>query len=253
MSYILQALKKSEQERQQGDIPDLNSHHGVVELDEYPVASVARGRWFWVYLLLFILGMILGGCLLFLSWQRPVVSAATAQKSVIVPVAPAVVEEPEMHVAEPVVEPAVVEVPVKRPTAVAIMPLPTQTVAEPVTNTDNKAAQPTKVNVTTAVSTVTAQTKPATATSAVKAAEPVPYLTELDDAFQQQVPTLRFSTHIYTPKARLRIVEINGQRYAENAMIAPGLRLLHITPKGVVLQLKGQSFQLDANRNWLKD
>lgn len=75
MSYILEALRKSEQERQRGKVPDLNSYK-----EESVAPALPRHRWPWV-----IGGIVLVNLLVVLFWWSPWKHGDTA----VVPALPA--------------------------------------------------------------------------------------------------------------------------------------------------------------------
>lgn len=75
-------------------------------------------------------------------------------------------------------------------------------------------------------------------------------LTELDEAFQSQIPQLNFQTHIFSSEANKAWVKVNGQIVKEGQMIANGLLLKQITPQDVILEYQQQTFSLPALSSW---
>lgn len=66
---------------------------------------------------------------------------------------------------------------------------------------------------------------------------------ELPLAIQQELPPLSISVHAYSGKAAERLVGINGRLLREGDDAAPGLRLEQITPEGMILSYKGLNFR----------
>lgn len=75
-------------------------------------------------------------------------------------------------------------------------------------------------------------------------------LTELDEAFQSQIPSLNFQTHIFSSEANKAWVKVNGNIVKEGDNIAQGLRLKKITPQDVILEYKQKTFSLPALSTW---
>jgi general secretion pathway protein B len=58
------------------------------------------------------------------------------------------------------------------------------------------------------------------------------------------VPTLRLELHAFSEQPRQRFVFINGRRYGEGETLAEGPRLVAIEPQGAVLSHQGRRFLL---------
>jgi general secretion pathway protein B len=58
------------------------------------------------------------------------------------------------------------------------------------------------------------------------------------------LPPLRIDLHVYTSDVGARFAVINGHRYKEGEILAEGPRVETITPEGVVLALHGSRFLL---------
>lgn len=81
-------------------------------------------------------------------------------------------------------------------------------------------------------------------------ANAVPNLTQLPQAFQNLVPPMSFSTHVYSSNPSKSFVVINGQTYAPGAQVYQGFLLEAIVEDGVVFNHLGQRFKMDALKNW---
>ena len=223
MSYILDALRKSDQQRQRGTAP--------ITLAPEPVTSrppVISSN-LWLALVLLAAGIVIG-------WLRP------WQQSVPTP-APA---------------PVAVKPPVASPPPAALAPLPTvpQTVAkrEPPTEppawtppagdttADRIAPAPTKHAPETSPrvpATITPEPPNAGAQTEAAPEQKVVAMNELPPAIQQELPAIAISLHGYASKAGDRLVMINDKFLHQGDSIAAGLRLEEITPDGVILGYKG--------------
>ena len=115
MSYILEALKKSDQERKQGHVPDLQTVHMPVILE--------RSHSYWLYIIIVLLLLSLAFVLGWLRpWDRGDEVTQPAAAAVEEPV-PQVVAAPRLPASEPAPVVAAVEVatvpdPVSRPVEV---------------------------------------------------------------------------------------------------------------------------------------
>ncbi len=72
----------------------------------------------------------------------------------------------------------------------------------------------------------------------------IPYLTEMSLDFQQKVPKLQFSGHVYSPEPSLRLIMINDAVIREGGLIEAELVLEEITTDGVVISLSGTRFKV---------
>jgi hypothetical protein len=66
---------------------------------------------------------------------------------------------------------------------------------------------------------------------------------ELPQAIQQEIPSLPISMHSYTSNPKDRLVMIGDKLLRQGEFLAPGLRLEQITSDGVVLSYKKYRFQ----------
>ena len=76
------------------------------------------------------------------------------------------------------------------------------------------------------------------------------HLTELPEWYQQLVPPLSFSSHIYSTDDDNRWVKVNGQVVREGELIDSNLRLVAIHPQEVVIEMQNRRFTLPALTDW---
>ena len=231
MSFILDALRKSEHERQRSAAPGL-SH--------VPFATPRRELPRWALLVIGVLAaavLLLGGA----WWQ--------SQRSVSAPAASS---------------PTPVTVPVASTPPTAAAPAP---VAAPTIATPPPAAAPTTIAIAAPVqqpAVVSASTSlprdseseaaldertQSLASAAIVTKRPAPTGPTLPSAASLQaqginVPALKLELHAYSDKPAERFVFINGRKYKEGERLAEGPDVVIIEPNGVVLSAQGQRFQL---------
>jgi general secretion pathway protein B len=223
MSYILEALKKSQADRQLGSAPTLHA----VPLGAAPADAAARKRWpLWLALAGGVLAVALG----VMAWraQAPAVRPSAPRLAVVAPPAPAVVA--------PAVPPAT-------PPAVARTPAPPLAVLPP------SAPEPKP-----AAAHVAPQPAPVKASAPMPAAAPapapapegerLPLLRELPEAIQRAVPPLAFGGYMYSNNPADRLILIDKTLRHEGEEVAPGLVLEKLLPKAAVMNYKGNRYRV---------
>lgn len=239
MSYILDALRKSETERRQGRVPDLGQQVQLIHRPKKKRVSPAL----WVVLALMLNAFVLA----FLFWPgaplqwgpagQPEVPAASetskgtpepAPVTPIVqpdPISEGPVEEtglnPEPEVADSIPPPSVSEPPVEQTRERATVIVPSSAISE------------------TAVPMVEQEQ-----------AGRVPHLVELPLSFQKSIPDLTFNSHIYSSSPASRRVMINNT-YLRVGDSFEGLQVDDITEEGVVLSRDGRRFRVGVVRDWV--
>ncbi|BFM12624.1 hypothetical protein R50072_27770 [Simiduia litorea] len=82
-------------------------------------------------------------------------------------------------------------------------------------------------------------------------AEPlVPAVHNLPSGIQNRLPKMVYSAHIYSSDADSGFAIINDRRRYRGDQIAPGLLVVSVISTGVVLTFEGYTFRLDAMKNW---
>lgn len=235
MSFILDALKKSEAERRQGEVPKLQNE---------PYSPPPRRRPLWPLLL--ALALLLNGVIL--GWwlfagddasAPPVEVASPASHAALPePRPPATAAPPRTLDPAPAAEPEVVtevieEVPV-RPAAPTAKPAPAKIVEK------KSPVRPAKAPPSTAV-------KPKVAAVAA-AAESFPTVAELPGNVRSSLPRLDLQLHFFTPDPERRLVRLNGVNLREGGSSGDGLSVVEITADGVRLAYSGNRFFLPTGR-----
>lgn len=278
MSYILDALKNSQDSRSRGAVPDLASqmaaaHHGP-----------SRSERIW-RLVALVTVLLLLAALVLLGWQRWLAPAPSVQ-----PMLPPMAERPA-PIVEPVAGAGTPAAPVAAPVA------STQPPAAPVAPVQPAPAAPVadaqapglaalqqlagvRVNVDEPRSVPPAATgaasagpppvvqklelpveRPPVAASVAKAAPLVPsvplrqaqeslaaeygaveHWKQLPAQIQQQLRDMPFNVHIFASDPKLRFVKTGGRTLREGDAINGELRMLHITRDGVIVGYKGGKY-----------
>jgi general secretion pathway protein B len=223
MSFILDALRKSENERQQNQ---------PAEFSQVPVShdSTPAPRWLWVLGVLLVINILVVAALMFGN-NRDLPPAHVTQ-----PVAAAVVPAAATSAADDTTttgagsfadqldiarqnqsqrRPAEADTPQREPdvTLSTVNPAPTQT------------------------------TSPA-ASGATTAEASLPGFDEVRLNGSVSLPELHIDLHVYNEQANRRFVSINMQKYKENDTLASGPVVRKITSDGVVLEYQGVRFVL---------
>jgi len=245
MSYILEALKKSEQQRELGRVPGITSVH------ENTAKSVS-GKWLWLIVAILLLN---AGLLVLLLWPdsepEPVTTSAPIR-------GPVQLRRDRPAVTPLVSQPPVLENPAPRvPQAARIAPLPAPPVAAPVKT--ETTAKPVLQEPAMAAAVLPAQPQaeqpqvgqpqveqpPRPAVKADAPALPVwPQIpTHL---FQQLSGNLRLDVHVFSDQPQKSFVLINMRKYRQGEKLQEGPQLDEITAEGVILSFSGQRFRLQA-------
>lgn len=242
MSYILDALRKSETERRQGKIPDLGQPMQLIHRPrKKPVSPVV-----WVAVALLVNALVLA----YVFWPQARVSGQTSDA-----IGPTSAKAPDAS-------PAAETVPApEAPTVVAdTRRKPGESPAGPVATAPGASETSTIItpSVITPAVTAPAVITPSTAsdnggTPVLPEAEftgRVPHLVELPVSFQKSIPDLIFNSHIYSSDPAARRVMIND-RYLRPGDSFDGIRVETITEDGVVLSKQGQRFRVGSVRDWV--
>jgi len=224
MSFILDALRKSEHDRQRAAMP------GIAQV---PFALPRRAVPRWAIALIVVLGvavLALGG-----AWWRSASQDSTPDAASVAP------RRAEIPLTLP---PAEVSSP---PAAVYSAPRAPERDAADVAAADTERLArppPARRNDTAAASANGAATPATDAAEPAETEEPALPSAAALAAEGVTLPPLRLELHAYSPRPADRFVFINGTKYVEGATLAEGPRLQKIAPNGAVLVYLGHRFLL---------
>jgi general secretion pathway protein B len=242
MSYILEALKKSEQQREIGRVPGISSVH------ENTVRTVSK-NWLWVIVVVLLLN---AGLLVLLLWPEP---GADTQSTAGQPPVPTVAEHkpaaavvsrlPPAEVSPRVVRAPHADPPIPRPLEARAAAEPP--IADPVVTSVPLPKQPPVVRAPRPV----ARTEPPVVdapTPTVRTESPaLPVWPQISRHLSKQLSgSLRLDIHVFSDQPAERFVLVNMQKYREGERLQEGPQLDEITPDGVILSLGGQRFRVQA-------
>lgn len=238
MSFILDALRKSEAERQRQDGPSL--------LEVRP-SKPQRRMPLWVIGLGMLLLLNVGVLLWFLLRTPPAAHAnATAPLAPVLPTVTA-----PASASAPAAAPAVSAAPNPLSSNPRSANAPPMTVAPRLAPSSSAPVSVTHSADTTTVAPAPQPTpRPAPAPKASR-----PQLSPSDSAdnlpdyshMSSGLPALRLDLHSYSPQPQQRYALINMHKVKEGDTLPEGPRVLQILPDGVVLSFQGQEFVLGRN------
>lgn len=73
----------------------------------------------------------------------------------------------------------------------------------------------------------------------------IPLLQDLPFASQAAIPEMKFSGHAYSPNPNLRMIMVNTSIAREGDMISPDVRLVEITENGLIMIFKETLFRVE--------
>ena len=223
MSYILDALKKSDNRRKQGEVPDLQTVH-MPALNEEPSNK-------WLYLIIVLLLVSLA---FLIGVYQPWKTAQTKNT------------RPAEIIEEKIIEP---EENNKAPA----------NIAEPEVQPETKGriakadAGPAVQKQTSEIIEQAAVDKKPELEISQEQIRQVPRLSELSELVQQAIPNMVYAGHVYSSSSKQRSIIINGYAMSEGDTVIDGLKVKQITPDGVIFDYQGQLFRVEILQDWSFD
>jgi general secretion pathway protein B len=217
MSYILEALKKAQAERQLGSAPTIHAmpiHIGPVDQDG------ARRKPLWIAVS--AAALVLAAALAVMAWRERAPGAPAPAPLTAAPAA-----SPEKAAPGPA--------PVAATLAVAPKPLPA---AAPPT-----AAPKTPAPVVAARAPEPRPVKKAAPAPAADDEPKVQALAELPAEIQRTVPKVAFGGYMYSANPADRLLLVDKVLRHEGEEVAPGLMLEKLLPKAAVMNYKGYRYR----------
>ena len=212
MSFILDALKKSEAERKRQDAPGLASIPAAKQ-------DSSSSKWIWIIAGLLTVNVVVLTVVVLKPWGETL-SETTPQPQA------GAIERPVQTAPEPV----------------------SRSAATGGESVATAALQPATdpVDAAPAATVAIADNTPPAPVSRTGPAEPssLPTFDELRSAGRLQLPDLHVDIHVYSGQPADRFVFVNMTKYRENAKLTEGPVVTRITPDGVELDYLGTAFLL---------
>jgi general secretion pathway protein B len=264
MSYILEALRRaeSERERKRGGVPGLHARPVPMPSSD-ELGERRRNPWAWVA------GAVTLGVLLLVLWRwwsveplvdesmlaRAQVGGNVAQGGGDAPAASATPAP-----AAPAPAPATAPTPAPaEPAPQAAAPAPKAAASGAAPDKPPRSGKPATPPRSTATAATTPRkpppqerTAPSPAAPAPQAAVPAPApaperlrsLAELPDDVRRSVPQLAFGGSVYSDTPAQRMVIFNGQVMREGDAVTDELQIEQIRPRSAVMRVRGQRFEM---------
>ncbi len=233
MSYILEALKKAQAERQLGSAPTVHT------MTIAPAGSAGEGRGRVPMLAALGVALLGAGAIAAYVWRSAPVAAPAPAPSAVVLTAPAVAVTAAVPApASPEMLPAMVT----PPPAPAPAPVPA-----PVPATPALAKAPVVEKAAPAPASVAP--KPASARAEAPLGTPpaedsYPTQQSLPDAVQRELPQVVFGGYMYSKNPADRLLLIDKVLRHEGEEVAPGLTLEKLLPKAAVMNYRGFRYRV---------
>lgn len=226
MSYILDALKKAEHQRDIGRVPGIGSGE-----DAATAGGLGR-RWAWVLLVILSLNAVL---LVVVLWPEP-----EPLRQAEVPTLPPAASVPERRTVparQPVVSRAAPDVISPAPAPAPVAPVPLRPLPPlPAPPVERPAVAATEAR------TMTIPSAPA---AGADGGENLPVWPQVSDQLFREIgDSLHLDVHVYSDEPGERFVLINMRKYHETEKLQEGPVVDAITPGGVILSLHGQRFRM---------
>jgi general secretion pathway protein B len=247
MSYILDALKKADSERQHGKTPDIHTqptHNNALDGDE----SVLKKSGIWIILVVALI--ILCSALLAMNWQRTSATVAVAPAPVPAPAPPLAAVAPVVAApvvtAPPVIAPSAEPAPVntqQTAPAIAQPSMPAQANPEPKTTATTVSTPKEKRHASIQKTQTTKKSRekdnydPAIETITTT-------LRDLPLNIQNEIPTITVGGYLYSDnRAECQLI-INKMLLHEGDQVMPGMMLERMMPHSAILNYKGYRYRI---------
>ncbi|HEX5788293.1 MAG TPA: general secretion pathway protein GspB [Woeseiaceae bacterium] len=230
MSFILDALRKSESERQQQQ---------AAEFATVPsgAAATTAPRWLWLLGLLLVLNLVV--LAVFLLRGEPAGKAAGTAASD----APVTADSPPAVTRAGSPADASAQPPARAPAREAAASF-SERLADVRESRPDSAAAPAESPAGSGRTAPPAPRDTATTAAVRPGVATVPSLEQLQLEGAVDLPPLHLDLHVYNEAAGRRFVSINMQKYRENERLSEGPLVREITREGVVLEHDGHLFAL---------
>jgi general secretion pathway protein B len=241
MSYILDALKRADAQRERGAVPGL--HARQVTTPALPAAPNARTRLWLAVAAAFVLGAVAAGLWV---WQRPVgtVRLTAIQPTPVQPTVNAPLAQPLPTPTPTATAPStIISAPARAPVAPA---LPAVKSLSPKPRPEQKAEPKPELKPVAKAGTpdANAASAPLPRAQASATAAAVPLLSELPEEIRRQIPPLTITGAVYSDNPAQRLLLVNNLVLTQGSLAAPEVSLEEIRVRSSVFSFRGTRFRL---------
>ena len=240
MSYILDALRKSERERKRSSIPDPLAVQGPL-----PPPEKRRHLRFYLILMIVLMSTLVSG-LWFGIWYGKKTPMTQDSADQTVNVSQAMNPQESVLDSNAKLDDEHLRAPKKEATIADKLP---QNISN---QQDNKKSQERHIQRGEETTSDTLMTSPSPAPSVPEAEKEIPppdkntlySIQELPPSLRQKLPDFSFSVFLYSDEPASRTVRVNGVMMKEGQYVAPGLKLEEIIPDGVIFSYMNYRFRV---------
>jgi general secretion pathway protein B len=227
MSYILDALKKSEQERGHGNIPDVQTVHSS------GLNYRSEKKSYWPYILIVAVLLNLLAIVYFILNKENIEQTATATQ--------------ETNVTDQVKTESSVtsEKTAEADNLTTLTSKKNTEIKETATNTPASAIDDT-IKTTKKTATIKADTNSRAFNNTTKIMD----FHELPESIRQELPSITISAHVYSTNPAQRSIVINNNFMEEGEYVLDGLILYEITTDGAIFTYQGTLFNYGVVSGW---
>lgn len=240
MSLILDALKKSEQERRRDRGPDLQTIHQSTSI----TAHAAGKSWRWLVVVVINVAVI-GTWWWSQRESSPITPMSAAKTGRVAPVEVEIAPVDGSGVADSVSPSAQRFAQQSAPSSA--QPWVQQSTQQTVSQAPSQATQHATQD---GAEFTRIEPSAATAQPRVNAATPVEEFTDLPADVRNSLPAMTFSFHVYSADPRNRTIIINNQRLREGEQVSAGVALESITEDGVILAMDHRRVHINVLTGW---
>lgn len=233
MSYILEALRKSSEERQKLQHQEDNPYEPLPAPKRSRARSYSVPRWGLITIVCLIVAALVGGVgwWWYLSAPRLMPPPIATKEETAAPTVSLKQQEetsPESSLPQPQTLP-----PLPQPQTLPPTP-PPQIAAAELPKTKPPVVRQSQANI-----------PPAQRLETPSIISAIPLLQDLPFASQAAIPEMKFSGHAYSPNPDLRMIMVNTSIAREGDLISPDVRLVEITENGLIMIFKDTLFRVE--------
>ncbi len=246
MSYILEALKKSEYEREHGDVPGIQTDHHIHLVDDDQKKSWKK------YVFIFVMSINLIFVVVWFYTEQSDVALSESQpekrKTAIPKVTGKAVEQIAIKQVARIPEPATTQD--KPIIAEPNIPPSKQSMPEHPVKVAEKKLIDKQVQKTASTKSPARAVKRSLIAGPETDSRNIVRISQLPDSVQRKLPDLKYSGHLYSSNPLRRKLIINGRGMREGEWVSDNLQLDEITMSGAIFAYKEYYYKVELLRNW---